>query len=317
MQASTDRLGETKLAVCRARLNRTSRRRCFGRTDRCAEPLIARALHGNPVVERISGHRSSRPRRIAPMTKPDPEFGSSAWAEQVFSTPPVRSPGGRSRRTHRHGPFANEFGYDQVVEGRTEVISFLTLEYMHTLGLVGRCKPQPYYYRLPTGGDERTPDFLFELINPTRIGLYAAEAKAAGRITREIEREQERAAIHHEAHGVQYLLWTDKAPMTLAFKHNVLGMRRSSREDVSMTEAINLLDYLGPSGSRSVRELYEQGFDQTLIEFLAWRGDVFFPLMEALDDKTRVTRQRNVDFVRRLLGGRPDSQAWWNSLPHC
>ena len=249
-----------------------------------------------------------------PYTLPFP-FGSNQWAAQAFATPPVRLPGGQSRRTHRFSVFVPDLDCDVVVEGKPEFVALKTLEFMKKIRLIRRFKPQPYYFGLPGEEERKVPDFLFERIVHDVPHLYALETLTERFYNRDEQRNQFLYAQHHEQHAVHYLLWTDKKPWTRAYKSNVLHMWRSAGEEIAESEVEGLLELFHNRRQWHLGEIYEKGFDMTLVEALAWSGALSFPLMDEVNENTVISAGPDLHFADLLFGATVVGDPWWASLP--
>jgi hypothetical protein len=247
----------------------------------------------------------------------DHALGTPQWAEEVFASLPTRNAGGRSRYTHRYGDSVDSTGVLQIIEGPTELGGKLALEYLQNIGLVRRFKSQPFMLRLDDGADPKYPDFLAEFVLPDGVLLCVAETKAARYLTRSIERHHEDIADFLARANLRYVLWTDKSPLTRVLRANLLRLRTASTEKISAEEITRLLQCLDQSTSLTVRQIVDLGCRIDAMHALAWRGKVFYPLMEPFNERTCVTRHRSEDLGRLLLGSRPDPASFWNSLSDC
>lgn len=239
------------------------------------------------------------------------EFGSKAWADQMFSDPPARKVKGRTRWTHRHATWVEALGRLAYVESRNELIGLLALEYLCRRGLIKRFKEQPFACDETFAGSEYTPDLAAE----GAAGVtYVIEIKTKRFLTRAMEKDFERLKEKFAEVGMKFLLWTDHDPLIQPLRHNLLQLRRASSEHVSPDETARLIGLLTSEGSMSLRALYEDGLDLTLISHAAWNGQVFLPLLDRLHDATPVGVRPFEDLGASLLAAEPDLHRWWNSL---
>jgi hypothetical protein len=256
-----------------------------------------------------------------PKTEP-PSFGSQAWANNVFKSPPARVVKGRTKWTHRHAPWVVHLNRLAYVESRGELIGLLALEYLQRRGHLKRFKEQPFTTPLELwkdgleailkkGSKEYTPDFMAE--DPSRV-KYVIEIKTKRYITRAMEQGFDLWREKFAEYGMKYLLWTDLNPLSLHLRQNLLRLRRASAENIEPDDTSRLMDVLRSKGPLPVSVLHAQDLDLDLIAHAVWGCHVYLPLLEPISEKTLITLAPTEDLAAILFSKAPDLDAWWNSL---
>jgi hypothetical protein len=249
------------------------------------------------------------------MLKRSPEnfhpFGSTEWVNQMFSDPPARVVKGRKKWTHRHAPWVDHLGRLAFVESRNELIGLLALQYLRNINAVRRYKEQAFKTDEKIFGQEYTPDFAFETINRR---IFVVEVKTARFVTRIMEVAFENLKTRFSDFNLNFLVWTDQAPLIHPLRHNLLLLRRAAAEFIEPDETARLMDMLCQKGPMQIWALCNQGLDITLIAHAAWHGRVSMPLLSAIDGSTTISLHPTMDLETILLGTQPNIRAWWDSL---
>lgn len=249
-------------------------------------------------------------------------FGSNAWLSDVFKSPPARTIKGRTKWTHRHAAWVAYLNRLAWLESRGELIGLLALEYLQKQGHVKRFKEQPFRTPLELweegldaltnkGSKEYTPDFLAEDSLGTR---YVIEIKTARYVSRAMEQGFELWRDKFAEHDMKYLVWTDRAPLSVHLRQNLLRLRRASAEYIEREELSRLTDMLTRKGPQPVWALHAKDLDLDLIAYAAWSGQVYLPLLEPISAQTLITLTPTEDLAAILFVKEPDLDAWWNSL---
>jgi len=240
------------------------------------------------------------------------EFGSAAWADEVFSLPPARIVKGRTRWTHRHAPWVAHLKRFAYVESRNELIAMIALEYLHRQKQVLRFKEQPFTTDEALFGYTYTPDFLAESATRQR---YAIEIKTKRFVSRELEAQLDKRKAEFAEHGqVKFLVWTDHNPLTHPLRHNLLTLRRTSNLNIEADELARLVELMGQRNQLPLWALIERGFDSDLIAYACWTGHLFLRLTEPINEQSLVSVSPQEDLAALLFSAEPDLHAFWNAL---
>lgn len=256
------------------------------------------------------------------MPKIESAFGSKAWVNNAFTSPPARVVKGRTRWTHRHAAWVAYLNRLAYVESRGELIGLLALEYLQKQGHVKRFKEQPFTTPLALwqeglealsnrGSKEYTPDFMAEDTSDTK---YVIEIKTARYVTRAMQQGFELWRDKFAEHDMKYLVWTDRDPLSRHLRQNLLRLRRASAEYIERDELSRLAEALNSKGPLPVWALHAQDLDLDLIAHAAWGGQVYLPLLEPISAQTLITLTATEDLAAILFAKEPDLDDWWNSL---
>ncbi len=237
-------------------------------------------------------------------------INDDAWIESIFSNGPVYVLKTRTRRTHRFGIYVQQMARWVYVEG-TEINGLYALLYLQNLGYVYRFKEQPFTLKEEAVGGQYTPDFLVE----TEDGTFVVECKSARFVTYEVEKTLEIRDQFLRRYNLSVLLWTDLQPLTLSLRTNLRRMFRLASEPVSEDETSRLQDTLEQQRVMTLRQVLDCGCDLDAMLKLAWFGKAHLDLMGDINDKSEFTVAPTHDLAGLLFGSRPDTSAWWNSLP--
>jgi hypothetical protein len=238
-------------------------------------------------------------------------MGSTAWLAKVYTTPPVRDPGGRSRPTER---FVMKSRYAQqryVVEGGNELTAALLLDILYAAGLVKRYKPQPFVMYADVHGVDATPDFLFEWA-PTSIH-FVAEVKSSSYLDPEKLRKVCKVGGAVVRHGLRYCLWNTKEHMTDWTWTNVRQTHKLKNMFPDDDTVDKLCDLLA-TGPKTLGHLLDAGVDQDTVLHRAWHGHAHFDMCKKRTVATAISAQPRPEYYHHLLNASPDPESWWNAL---
>lgn len=243
----------------------------------------------------------------------DLPFGSPAWIDYVYSSPPARDPRGRSRPTQRSSPHSDALGRSVGIEGGNELTACLLLEIWVACGLVRRFKEQPFALDAALYGKGAIPDFIFEWRDGTHV---VAEVKSSAFYTAEKIQAAERLSNFLTEHGLRYVVWQTNAHLTRRAWHNVRQVRGAKHLVPEPHALERLLSDLNGT-SMTYQQLIANGHDTELIRHAVWTGKAHFNLLEKMNVSTEISATANAGHYAALIGARPDPNEWWNSLPDC
>jgi hypothetical protein len=250
------------------------------------------------------------------MSKILPLMGSPDWANAIFSTPPVRTLKGHSKRTQLHRHYSFRLNQFIEVQGRNEACTVLAIEYLICLGLLKRVKPQPFITDAKIFGNEICPDFLVEAMFQENL-LFVIETKSARFLTRiknlELDSYRERFA----GFNIKYLVWTDCRPLSHSVRHHLLNMRASAQRNVTEAEIQSLVSWIKMNLNSLMEDFYSAGFDLDCLYAAAWEGHVFFPLTKPFTAKTPLACSPLEDYKAIFLDCENKVDDWWKALPNC
>lgn len=238
-------------------------------------------------------------------------IGTSAWIEQVRSTPPARSPLGRSRPTHQYKPYLASMGRQVACEGANEVTCALLLDILAKAGLVRWWKEQPFQLKEREHGIEATPDGIFEWTNGKH---YVLETKSAKYVTEKVLAKAAELEALFKAAGVTYLFWTDDKQVGNPLRTTVRQIWTAGGADISADEVGQVMNIVA-QGPVAIGTVLEQGIRPDAYRHAIAIGKVHCNLTEKLDEHTILYPNRLDHAYDVLLGGGPDPEGWWNALP--
>lgn len=239
------------------------------------------------------------------------EFGSKEWLEWVFSSPPVDKIKGRTKWTQAHAPWSPVLKRAAPVQGRGEYIGFLVLLYLHRLGLIKRMKEHAFATGTDDLGWEIRPDHFAE---SKFGGLHVIENKTARFVTVPIQMELDANRTGLKRFGLNYLVWTDKHPLSRPVRHNLIEMRRASTEDVSDEEIDRLAELVRIEGEIPLSAVLLRGFDLVDVFAAWWNGQIFLPLTQDVGQTTLVRNFSIENYEAIFLNEKPLTDEWWETL---
>jgi len=237
-------------------------------------------------------------------------MGSSEWLAHVLSTPPVRKLKGRTKSTQYHELWSAHTNRFVGAQGRNEAIALILLEYLASLGHVTHFKEQPFITDLDEFGHAIIPDFLAVGANGS---VHVIEVKNARYITAIIQANLDRNRERFTDLGINYLCWTDRHPLSLYLRHNLVEMRRLAQV-VSIEEARELQAYLFERGPTQFCALVDAGFDQGCIYAAAWQGHAYFEISKAFTPESVVSHLPLIDLPAIALNATSAGNGWWEQL---
>jgi hypothetical protein len=208
-------------------------------------------------------------------------------------------------------PFSPSLGRPAPVQGRREAIAFEALEYFIRLGLVSRVKEHAFATTAEDLGWEIRPDF-FALAPPKR--KVVIEVKAARYLSAAVEKMLRANREGLAEFGLEYLVWTDRHPLTPWVQHNLLQMHRFAGPDVPGEEVEALAQLIQERQEVTLRDLLRGDFDLGCV-FSAWtRGKVFLSLFAQPTVDSKVSVRPLEDLGSIFLDTDPIGDTWWNEL---
>lgn len=246
------------------------------------------------------------------MPKNSPPLGSVPWKEQVFTSPPARRLKGHSRHTRHHLFQSNRLNALIGVEGRNEYCAVLAIEYLVAIGIIRRAKPQPFVTEIGEFGHAIFPDFLVEGADEKR-SQFVIEAKSARFLTRAKTIELDEYKEKFAEFNINYLVWTDKRPLSHPVRHHLINMRASAQR-VPAHEIERLSAWIATLKAPTLRHLYESGFDIDCLYAAAWEGKAFFQLTKPLSASSLLSLHPLENYRAIFLDCDNSMDAWWNAL---
>ncbi|WP_144006560.1 hypothetical protein [Pelomonas sp. KK5] len=235
-------------------------------------------------------------------------FGSDAWADWVFQSPPARDPRGRSRATQRFAPRFD--GKTVWVEG-TEQGAAYALDYFQRIGLVLRWKAQPFEWLPQSAPKPRIPDFLVEIRSRQRLIIQSKSKKyLTPLVAAEFEAERATALAAQVLHTV----WTEDRPFTRPARTLFFRLRGARNTGYEPHALRALTDHVRACQRCTAGELSTAGHEPALILVAVRQGLVHIRLTEDLHERSIVSTTPITDGLGFLLGSGFDAQSWWNSL---
>lgn len=233
------------------------------------------------------------------------EFGSDAWADDVFSSPPVRRVEGRRKWTQRSAPLYD--GTRHYTEG-LEILATYAFEYFLKLGVITNWKLQPYYWF-----GKRVPDALLRLAGDGKLAI--AQVKSAKYLTADVQAAFDQEAAEARGYGMSHLVWTDQKPLTSGMRDTLLQLRRARNVPVDPACYEAFLDFVRQEKEVTALQIAKAGHHPSMIPVAVRNIDLFIDITEKINERTIVSSHQKFDGRRLLLGFGFDAKAWWNSLP--
>lgn len=207
-------------------------------------------------------------------------------------------------------PFSPSLGRPAPVQGRREAIAFEAVEYLIRLGLVSRIKEHAFATSKDDLGWEIRPDF-FALVPPKR--KVVIESKTARYLSAAVEKTLLANREGLAEFGLEYLVWTDRHPLTPWVQHNLLQMHRFSGPDVPREE-IEALAHMVRQQDVTLGDLLRGDFDLGCV-FAAWtRGKVFLSLFAEPTVDSKISARPLEDLGTIFLNADPIGDTWWSDL---
>ena len=235
-------------------------------------------------------------------------FGSAEWIAEVFSSPPERDVGGRSRKTHRAAPKFE--GATVWTEGGNETTAMYLLEYLIILGVVKRWKPQPF----PWFDDQKVPDCLAE-IRVERQPFAVIQVKSEKYLTPAVQAEFDVERQELESVGMRHLVWTEKRPLTPAMRSALFRIRGARNTPHNPEDLVALVRHVQERGRLTLGDIAAAGYEPALVPIALRSGELYVSLKERLDAPAIVSATPIIDARSFLLGSGFDAESWWNHLP--
>lgn len=237
-------------------------------------------------------------------------MGSREWLSYVLSAPPVRKLKGRTKSTQYHELWSNHANRFVGAQGRNEAVALILLEYLASLGQITHFKEQPFRTSLDEFGCEIVPDYLAVGADKT---IYVVEVKNSRYITAIVQANLDRNKARFAEYGIKYLCWTDRYPLSLHLRHNLIEMRRTA-QCVPKEESSELKFYVATSGAKKFSSLVHAGFDLGCVYAAAWRGEAFFAPNQAFGPDSPVSPLPLIDLPAIALGSSTSGHSWWEQL---
>lgn len=243
-------------------------------------------------------------------------MGTPQWAEQVFSSPPVRKLKGHSLRTQYHQFLSTHLNQMVGVQGRNELCTALAIEYLISNGHLHRAKPQPFVTPKEFGA-EICPDFLVENATSESPSYFVIETKSKRFLTRVKQLELDHYREQFASFGIKYLVWTDQTPLNHSVRHHLINMRVGANRDVTPVERENLVTWVKSQFSPRIENFFYAGFDLDCLYAAAWHCELFFPITRPFAANTLLTCYPQVDLKAIFLNCTNSVDEWWIQLPSC
>lgn len=240
-----------------------------------------------------------------------PPIGSVEWIEHVFSAPPVDRIKGRSKWTQTHDAWSPSLQRFAPVQGRPEFVGFLLLEYLRARGLLGRIKEHAFATTEEEFGWEIRPDLFAEVVNSRPMVI---EVKTARFVTAAVELELNANRKAFDRFGLDYIVWTDRQPLSYHVRHNLINMNRSSGENIALNELMRVRDVVAEAKDCRLDDLVDQGFDLDAVFAAAWKGLIYFPIAKAVIGATPLSVQPLDNFRAMFLRLPSTEDTWWGRL---
>ena len=234
-------------------------------------------------------------------------IGGAAWRDLVFDSPAMRSPKARPGILSR----PSYDGVKHTLYGANERVAASILEYFKRLGVVRRWKSAPFV-RPTAAGTVWRPTFMAELADD--LLLLTIRVKSDRYLTPEVQQELDHETAAAERAGMKQLLWTDKKPLTPAFRELYGLVRRARTVGFDGNDLARLVDFVAVNGSATANQIVEAGHDPALIPVGIRQLALHTRLDSAIDKATVVSVKPLVDGRAFLLMTNFDPQEWWNAL---
>lgn len=242
-------------------------------------------------------------------------MGSAAWADQVFSSPPVVKLKGHSKRTQSHLFASSVFNEIITVQGRNELWTAFALEHLVRAGVLRRAKPQPFQTDENEFGMAIRPDFLAEAVQKSEATYYVIETKSARFLTRKKQVELDFIRKRFGDFNIRYLVWTDAFPLNVATRHHLLSMRQAEAFPISSDTLRDISDWVTNSQDKTLQSFYSAGYNLTDLYAAATRAMIHFRLNASFTPDTLLEARTPRELSQTFLGTSNGLEDWWDSLP--
>ena len=233
--------------------------------------------------------------------------GGTEWRDLVFEGPGMRNPQAQPGILSR----PSYDGVRQTLYGAHERLAAQMLDYFKRLGVVRRWKSAPFT-RPTAQGKTWRPTFMAELRDDGL--LLTVKVKSDRYLTPEVQQELDHEATVAEQCGMRQLVWTDKKPLTPAFRQLFAHVRRARNTGFDADDLARLVDFVATSGSPTARQIVDAGHDPALILVGIHRLALHTRLDSAINASTVLSVKPLVDGRAFLLMTNFDPQEWWNNL---
>lgn len=242
-------------------------------------------------------------------------MGSAAWADQVFTSPPVVNLRGHSKRTQCHLFASSVFNAIITVQGRNELWSALALEHLVRVGIFRRAKPQPFKTDANEFGLAIRPDFLAEAVQKSESTYYVVETKSARFLTRKKTMELEDIRERFAKFNMRYVVWTDAFPLSRPTRQHLLLMRQAETMHFSTDTMKKISQWVSESPDTTLRSFYSNGFDLADLYCAAVRALIHFRINAPLTPASVLTAKVQGELWQIFTGSSNNLEGWWDSLP--
>lgn len=237
--------------------------------------------------------------------KPSPP--SSAWLNEIFSSPPRRDIERDSKSTTRvpvQFPSAVMYG-----EGGHEATALHLLNHLLRNGLALRVKAQAFCLEEIGGPRGRVPDILVELdIDPP---LHIIQCKSKRFITPEVQQKFDEEKEFLEPRGFKFHCWTDRDKLSNPTSQSLRLLDRGLQ--LPLTHARLLEIESAASQATHLGDLLDQfGWDDVIAA--AANGAVHFNITEKIHEQTPLLPRFPRKKYELLFEHRAVPRGFWNAL---
>ncbi|WP_442036817.1 hypothetical protein [Pseudoduganella sp. RAF19] len=238
---------------------------------------------------------------------------SLAWVDQVFNAPPARDLKGPAKYTQAfRTPTTSDLEGVVDTQGYTETAAALLFDYFRNRGLVGRFKAQPFVTVKAEFGAEICPDFLVEVLVPTKA-VFIVEIKTEGYLDDNVRQKLDDNRRKFAEFGLPYLVWTDQEHLGNVMTLN-LDMWRVNGANVPNAETDTFSAWLRRFEATTIGDAVRAGFTLDVIEAAAWRWKAFMPLNEATRYDMLLTPEPQDDLMGSYFELQVAQRSWWSKL---
>jgi hypothetical protein len=236
-----------------------------------------------------------------------------AWADQVFSAPPARNLKGPAKYTHAFRTPSSCDGERPVdTQGNPETAAGLLFDYLRNQSLVGRSKAQPFFTNKEEFGAEICPDFIVEVLVPSKT-VFIVEVKMEAYLSEEVLVRLDENRKKFEQFGFPYLVWTDQAHLGNVMTLN-LDSWRMNGANVPDVEIDIFVEWLCNVKATSIGQAVRAGYSLDVIEAAAWLGKAFFPLNEEMHYDKLLTAAPQENLLAKYFSLQVAQKSWWSRL---
>lgn len=236
-----------------------------------------------------------------------------AWVDQVFFAPPARNLKGPAKYTHSfRTPSQCDGGSHVDTQGNPETAAGLLFEYFRNQGLVGRSKAQPFFTDKEEFGAEICPDFIVEVLSPSKT-VFIVEVKMEAYLSEEVLLRLDENRRKFEQLGFPYLVWTDKAHLGNVMTLN-LDSWRMNGANVPEVEIDIFVEWLRGVKATSIGQGVRAGYSLDVIEAAVWLGKAFIPLNEEMHYDKLLTAAPQENLLAKYFSLQVAEKSWWSRL---